>query len=159
MNIAKIGFKWISLSNQTASSSEIKGYYEYLINGVPLSVLIDDSLGYTNFVANNFIGSIWKTGKPFDDINRNIFLGQCFLKFPLTDYADYESYFLNSEIPIYTCPCGEINCKGIIVKKKTLHDYNIIEWSFEENKSITSVYFDAKQYTEAINRIFDILTG
>ena len=124
-------------------------HFEYLIDGVNLKEIIDLQYGYNGFVEQNgFVGWISESIDINDlELSIQILKGEKISTLSLTD-SQRLNYTFESQIPIYTCPCGDINCSGLMVD--IIVSENKITWTFDD-KNMSPIVFDLKQYREEID--------
>ncbi|TCI91807.1 hypothetical protein [Tenacibaculum sp. M341] len=124
-------------------------HFEYFIDGVNLKEIIDAKYGFNAFVEKNeFVGWI---NEKLDfknlEISGRILKGEKINEFLLTESKSL-NYKFESQIPLYTCLCGDINYNGLMVNID-ISGNNII-WDFKD-EVMPIVVFDLKQYRKEID--------
>lgn len=125
-------------------------HFEYIIDGVNLKDIIDVKYGYNSFIEENeFVG--WINDK-MDlknlELSAQILKGEKINNLLLTDDSQLLNYDFGTKIPIYTCPCGDIYCKGLMVD--FIISDNKITWDFGD-KLMPIIIFDLEQYRKEID--------
>lgn len=125
-------------------------HFEYLIDGVNLKDIIDLKYGYTSFVEENeFVG--WINDK-MDlknlEFSAKILKGEKINNLLSTDDSQLLNYDFGSKIPIYTCPCRDVYCNGLMID--FVISGNQITWDFGD-KLMPIIIFDLEQYRKEID--------
>jgi hypothetical protein len=147
MKISTLSFQW-----KVADSPYCAGYFEYIIDGIPLTIWIDKALN--NFLTNNrYIGIIWGGNEVYNQFLKKVFLGQTPEPPELYAWQIYE-YALNSRVVLYTCICGDFDCAGFWAKleKTIVEDMAVVKWDFAD--VMPPFYFNQQQYEEIIEWVF-----
>ncbi|WP_408030582.1 hypothetical protein [Tenacibaculum xiamenense] len=127
-----------------------RSHFEYMIDGVNLKDIIDKKYGYNSFIEENkFLGWI-NDGLDLKNLEfSSLILKGEKINNPLsTDDPQLLNYGFGSEIPIYTCKCGDIYCSGLMVDF-VIYD-NKITWDFGD-KVMPILIFDLDQYRKEID--------
>lgn len=162
MKVSNFYLKWHKIEETPEDNkSPHVGYFEYFIDEDSLPKLLDKAYGYKNFVHNNFHGFIIPTSNIiYDKFLKTLFLGE------IKDVIDLEkifegkipkfidlTYFTNSQVPIYTCVCGDIHCGRIVITIEKFE--NLIKWDFGIGEKIGPFYFEKNQYLEQLNNTLE----
>ena len=143
-----------------------KEFFEFFINDVPLTELLNEFYNQKGSVLDNWIGVLgWTTNFPAEIIKLKQLLGKNVTDneirkvFPTSFTENEFEYYLekyrnelsNPEIIIYCCAeCGDYECGGI---KISLHktDTSVI-WTFSENDKTLEFEFDKYLYFDILQR-------
>lgn len=163
MKISNFSLKWFKQPVAASPNHDSPGaYFEYYIDGRPLPELLDTAYGFDGFVhGNNFLGLIPPPSGPKEaQFLIALFSGE------IVDSGDWEriyqgqipehldaSYSVSSQVPIYTCPCGDIQCGGVVISIEK--DGNLIIWDFGEGEAIGPFYFEKDQYWDVLKAILE----
>ncbi|GAB5528087.1 MAG: hypothetical protein Roseis2KO_59590 [Roseivirga sp.] len=151
-------------SYQTHNQNWPKGYFEYYVDDVALPDIIDQAYQYNYFIRqNHFTGTIYKSADPeFDTLNKALFLGKIKSVEDINDNFKntappylINDYLTKGQVPIYTCPCGDIICGGLVISIEV--SSQSVQWNFGEREKLGPIYFEKNQYLTEIERAFTAL--
>ena len=131
----------------------IKGF-EFIIDNIPLAEWINNS--FTDLITKNEFTSVLVPSN-FNLYIKKMYLGQSFLlpkEAEKTYFVEFYQHAIKNEIILYTCPCGDIVCGGLITKmeKISINNTNVIKWDCWE--PLSPFYFNEIEYEKVIEKVF-----